>query len=114
MVGMEENPYKAPSDDALVAGQKRIGFGRCLTVICIVPCLVIAAVCLFAIGLDLALIALVSGIDFTWMHLAWWTLYLLNAATWAATSWAIWANRSRAVIAALLADVAALMLGYLG
>lgn len=114
MVDMEENPYKAPSDDDFAVNQKRVSLGRCLAVICIAPCLLIAAVCLFSIGLDLVLIALVSGIDFTWMHLAWWTLYLLNAATWAATAWAIWANRSRAVIAAFLADVVALMLGYLG
>ena len=114
MVGMEENPYKAPSDENFATDRKRVGLGRCLALICIFPGLLIVAYCLFAIGVGVIAVALDARTGFPWMYLVWWVLYAVNAATWTATAWAIWANRSRAVIAALLADVVALMLAYLG
>ena len=114
MVGMDENPYKAPSHDHSATDRKKVGCGRCLALIGIFPCLLIVVYCLFAIAVGVIAMAVDSRIGFPWKYLVWWTMYAVNAATWTATAWAIWANRRRAVIAALLADAVALVLGYIG
>ncbi len=95
MACMNENPYQAPAEDGEATGRKPVSVGRRIAVICIFPCLLIAAFCLLSIGVGVVFFATNSGISMGFRDWLYAGLYLLNAATWTATAWAIWANRSR-------------------
>jgi hypothetical protein len=100
---MEENPYKSPVEPA--SSRSKVTIGRRIAVVLMVPC-ILMAVWFFVSIVLLATLIFTSEVPVGWT--VWqFGVYLLNAATWGATAWAIWANRSRAVIAALCADVAA-------
>lgn len=98
---MDENPYKAPVEQAPIGS--KVTIWRRIAVVLIVPCILIAAHSFVSIAVMVALIA-TSKEPVDWSVLQ-FGVYLLNGVTWSATAWTIWANRSRAVIAALCADV---------
>lgn len=113
MVCMNENPYQAPPADGEMTERKRVSLGRRIALLCIFPCLLIVAFCLVPVGCAILEIAAVRSMDLSSAESILTALYFMNAATWSATAWAIWANRSRAVIVALLADALAMALGVL-
>lgn len=114
MAAMDENPYKAPAEDARASSRKTIGVGRHFILIVAFSCALVSALSLFAFGLTVGEIATAQGIAASQMYAVWAGVFLMNAATWAATAWALWSKRSRIAIAAVLADVLALAFGYLG
>lgn len=106
---MDQNPYKAPAADGESERQTSFAWRRWLAVTFALPSLLISGFCLCVIFAVIEeLIAwpwktprppwseIVAGLGF----------YSASALTWGVTAWASWKGRGRAVIAALLADLA--------
>ena len=110
---MDENPYKAPTNDGQTSGQKTPGLGRRVTVILAFPCFLIAGLSLFALGLAAGEIAAVPNMGASRMYMMLAAVFLISAATWGATGWALWTNRSRLAIAVILGSAIAIALGAL-
>lgn len=110
---MNENPFLAPAEDRAATDRKPISLKRRIALFWIVPCLLIVAFCLIPIGCAILEIVTVRNMDLNSAESVLTAIYFMNATTWSATAWAIWKNRSRAIIAALFADILALALGLL-
>lgn len=74
--------------------------------ISILPCLlIVAGFFLGAITIPLLHVLTLPKTVITSVDWVYGAIYLLIGATWTATAWAIWANRPRAFVAAIFADV---------
>jgi len=106
---MEENPYKAPEFDAPHADRKRVSVGRFVALVLILPCLGMAGMSLFVLGL--ALFEPSFGQRPTDAIVALW--HGANALAWITVIFGIARNNSRTVIAALLAGLVLVVVAVL-
>lgn len=107
--GMDENPYKAPSehgDESPVATTKT---RRVPTVLFAMACLGMAAFFAFVVALLSTDFVQSSRRPKDWSEAALAAWGLLNAATWVATAAATWTNRQRVRTAMLFADLFVLL-----
>lgn len=107
---MDENPYKAPGEDAGSDRPSASSRQRWLAILLAFPCLLPSWLCLFVVYLAAAKVAMNDYRAYGPFSLGEAVLgigiYSASAVSWAVTIWAAWKGRTYSAMVAMLADVA--------